>query len=1103
MALEAARQTFASDPIIRPLQLSDIRFQNGLSLDILTGPDASIEIQLIAKLLEDDSDVYSFEIFSHAGSSDGVRDWRLHCSGKFDQHNSTPGATPIALEQLGTATPHNAETVNDDHHDQILTKIETSRQGLTGDYHQTLDPSEDYLIDPIVLDAILSLPPAANAGRNLPATYCVRYISSFTISSLVKSSEPGRFAIAIDTNSSTSYSVQADIKITQGQENAVIKAVLHQACHTRLQEPTMKSLYFKSRSLPDITRLEAPGTTINFTRCVELLTHRWPMCKIKLMDIDSSTTLDDVLDAFQVYSKDQKPLVRSIYLQGTPCPQQSNRVQHLDHTSTKTAPKYHFILAQRNPNLQTVNAELLPRSLACFTTVDKTDQILLREYFEHVYNIDISQGEQWQLWRKKPADSVIHPDVKKILFGALPSGPSLDAVGPFHESIPLEPGAVANFCHNPQNGRFHAVIIDSPDKSITIWSGQDLLPWLQTLLKYADSIMWVSKNTGSPFQKMAGTLLRTLQAEQPALKVCWFLWSDESQKKHSGKSFENEFVKAQESMLEGQNELVLDFTGADAPHIMRYFPDDEVSCSTGIISPRKVTGPLDHAEYELTFAAPQEPVILSKPMKSFDDSGMDQLNQEVDQSACHANDVESDPQDLVEVTIEASVIDLNDVRIFDGCTDSGKTSVQPKFFAGIVKHDPKGCYEPGVPVVGWSNKGHKNRLQVQRSALYERVLKQPAGEAASKFAAAAVAVHIFHEVARARQDETFDLLVTGPLHAALSALCKHNGNTVTSRGSGQKADFVVSYDALKGIQVNSKAIDMVKYLSSPRHDLDAWYSIAPLSCPYIPLGISDYSKAFSRDRKTRKEPFSTVVDHTIHSDPIEHVPIYQPQANLFSSTANYILIGGLGGLGRFICTWMVEHGARQLTVISRSGLTSAEAQSTHAAITNTGSKLDVFAADACDRPTVRSILSSIRKKGPIKGIINLAMILGDAPMASMTGEEWDRALRVKIDSSWILHEETLDDDLDHFILFSSIASVCGNRNQGNYNVANTFLNALAEYRQGMGRCGVSIALGAMSEFLSFYLLVLCSVFMRTNRDLGRLACRHLNESFASKRSRSS
>ncbi|KAL9022905.1 MAG: hypothetical protein Q9196_007478 [Gyalolechia fulgens] len=42
-------------------------------------------------------------------------------------------------------------------------------------------------------------------------------------------------------------------------------------------------------------------------------------------------------------------------------------------------------------------------------------------------------------------------------------------------------------------------------------------------------------------------------------------------------------------------------------------------------------------------------------------------------------------------------------------------------------------------------------------------------------------------------------------------------------------------------------------------------------------------------------------------------------------------------------------------------------------------------------------LVSIRSAGEaIKGVINLAMVLGDAPLATMTGEEWDRALRTKV-----------------------------------------------------------------------------------------------------------
>lgn len=45
-----------------------------------------------------------------------------------------------------------------------------------------------------------------------------------------------------------------------------------------------------------------------------------------------------------------------------------------------------------------------------------------------------------------------------------------------------------------------------------------------------------------------------------------------------------------------------------------------------------------------------------------------------------------------------------------------------------------------------------------------------------------------------------------------------------------------------------------------------------------------------------------------------------------------------------------------------------------------------------------------------------------------------------------------------------IASVLGNRNQGCYNVANAALNALAEYRQLLDLPGISVALGAMSEY---------------------------------------
>lgn len=124
-------------------------------------------------------------------------------------------------------------------------------------------------------------------------------------------------------------------------------------------------------------------------------------------------------------------------------------------------------------------------------------------------------------------------------------------------------------------------------------------------------------------------------------------------------------------------------------------------------------------------------------------------------------------------------------------------------------------------------------------------------------------------------------------------------------------------------------------------------------------------------------------------------------------------------------------------------LTQKEAEETFATINASDAIMEVVKADACDQEAMKTALARIRQTGPIKGVVNMATLLGDAPLAVMTGEQWDKALRLKIDSSWILHEETLNDPLDIFIMFSSIASVLGNRNQGGYNVGNMFSNALA------------------------------------------------------------
>lgn len=397
-----------------------------------------------------------------------------------------------------------------------------------------------------------------------------------------------------------------------------------------------------------------------------------------------------VLDAFRVYNKEQRPLVRCIHVPGTSDTRKSDRVRYLKSCRSTAEPKYHFIFAQETSDIQAVSSVLSPQGLVCFGSISQEASEQLNQFFEPICEVSDLGSEPWQLWRRKSAGPVAKYGSKRFLFGTLPSEVEPNAIGPFSELIPLEPSAVEDFCRNGQKARFHAVVRDIPEKSvITTWSGNDLLPWLRTILKYADSILWITTNNISgPFQKMAGTLLRTLQAEQPSLKVCCFVRDG-----GSGKPFQRDFHAAQSSMLEDQNEIMHDFETEDASHVLRYHSDDELFFVTGLMEPRRVIGSLDQTDYELSFAAPGEPMVLSKPTKPSQSFGKGSVNVEAKPLA---TGVRPDHEDLVEVEVEASVIDPGDIKIYDECIDHDTKSMQSKFIAKIVRIKISREYNLGI-----------------------------------------------------------------------------------------------------------------------------------------------------------------------------------------------------------------------------------------------------------------------------------------------------------------------------------------------------------------------------------------------------------------------
>jgi len=72
-------------------------------------------------------------------------------------------------------------------------------------------------------------------------------------------------------------------------------------------------------------------------------------------------------------------------------------------------------------------------------------------------------------------------------------------------------------------------------------------------------------------------------------------------------------------------------------------------------------------------------------------------------------------------------------------------------------------------------------------------------------------------------------------------------------------------------------------------------------------------------------------------------------------------------------------------------------------------------------------------------------------------------LAPKMQGTWNLHRQTLDQPLDFFVMFSSLSSVFGHAGQGSYAAANLFLDALAWHRRAHGLPALTINWGYLGE----------------------------------------
>ncbi|AIQ56947.1 SDR family NAD(P)-dependent oxidoreductase [Paenibacillus borealis] len=194
----------------------------------------------------------------------------------------------------------------------------------------------------------------------------------------------------------------------------------------------------------------------------------------------------------------------------------------------------------------------------------------------------------------------------------------------------------------------------------------------------------------------------------------------------------------------------------------------------------------------------------------------------------------------------------------------------------------------------------------------------------------------------------------------------------------------------------------------------------------------------------------------------------------------YLITGGIGGVGLEVAGYLASKNRINLALVNRSVFPERTEwkyiiqQNENKklcnqikliqAIEKTGSNVVTISADIANRDELRLVLEQLRKRyGAVHGIVHSAGIAGDGLFLRKSVAKITNVLMPKIHGTLVIDELTKEDEMDFFILCSSVIGTFGMPGSADYTAANAFMDSFSADRNLKGKRTLSIGWPAWNE----------------------------------------